>query len=124
MLGYEGSRPLRSAARLVIVSDTHLSAAGPPLAAAHWDAVVDHLAADPPDLVVHAGDVTADGCERIGDLAYAYRRVMRLGYVPVPLAVVPGNHDVGDPPGLGAHRTLVDAARLARFRDLFGADRF
>jgi predicted phosphodiesterase len=43
------------AIRVTVVSDSHLSARNPD-ASRHWDSVVEHLAADPPDLVVHAGD--------------------------------------------------------------------
>lgn len=106
-------------ARVVVVSDSHLSDYTPE-AAANWDAVVDHVAAVAPDLVVHAGDITADGRLHPDQLARAHARLARLD---VPWVVVPGNHDVGDPdPATG--EPPVDGPRLARFREVFGADRF
>jgi alkaline phosphatase D len=45
--------------------------------------------------------------------------------VAAPLAVVPGNHDVGDNPGLyGPQRPAVDAGRLGAYRSLYGSGRF
>jgi 3',5'-cyclic AMP phosphodiesterase CpdA len=110
-----------ASARVIVVSDSHLSERTPE-ASAHWDAVVQHLAAAEPDLVVHAGDISADGADRAADLAFARRR---LDQVTAPLALVPGNHDIGDTPVAAAgHGPSVDAERLARFRDEVGADRF
>ena len=110
-----------SATRLVVVSDSHLSERTPE-AASNWRAILDHVAATAPDLVVHAGDVTADGAVHPADLPYAGRELARLA---VPCAVVPGNHDVGDIPGTGEILgPPVGADSIARFRDTFGADRF
>ena len=81
-----------SAARVVVVSDSHLSARTPE-ATAHWDALVDHVAAAAPDLVVHAGDISTDGELAPDDLAYARAQLDRLARRS---AVLPGNHDVGD----------------------------
>ncbi|HEX6420490.1 MAG TPA: metallophosphoesterase, partial [Acidimicrobiales bacterium] len=75
--------------RLLVVSDTHLSPRTPE-ADTNWDAVVRHVAATRPDLVVHAGDVSLDGALAPGDLDHARRRLDRL---PVPWRAVPGNHD-------------------------------
>jgi 3',5'-cyclic AMP phosphodiesterase CpdA len=109
-----------SRVRVTVVSDSHLSGRTPE-AAANWEAVVDHVAATRPDLVVHAGDVTADGADRPADLAFARERLDRLS---VPWAVVPGNHDVGDTPATPGDGPFVDAARVARFAATFGSDRF
>lgn len=111
-----------AAARVLVVSDSHLSARTPD-AHRHWGALVDLVAADPPDLVVHAGDITTDGALRPDDLADARAAVDRL---PAPLAAVPGNHDVGDGAGWsqGPGEAVVDAGTLARYRRVFGADRF
>ncbi|MBN2623459.1 MAG: metallophosphoesterase [Acidimicrobiales bacterium] len=108
-------------ARVIVVSDSHLSDRTPE-ATANWSAVVDDVAAARPSLVVHAGDVTADGAEHPADLLFARAQLDRI---PVPLAIVPGNHDVGDVPAPGsAAGPWVDATRLERFRSAFGADRF
>jgi 3',5'-cyclic AMP phosphodiesterase CpdA len=108
------------AVRVTVVSDSHLSERTPE-AASNWDAVVDHVAATTPDLVVHAGDISADGASRPADLEVAAADVDRL---PAPTVVVPGNHDVGVAPALSGSEPPLDDARLDRFRDVFGADRF
>jgi 3',5'-cyclic AMP phosphodiesterase CpdA len=79
--------------RVAVVSDTHLSPTSPG-ADRNWEAVVAHLAASPPDLVVHGGDLAAAGDTRPADLVHARRR---LDLLPAPWRVVPGNHDVGNP---------------------------
>lgn len=108
-------------ARVTVVSDSHISDRTPE-ASANWDAVVDHVAATGPDLVVHAGDVSADGSRRPEDLALASAHLDRLA---APAVVVPGNHDVGDTPSLGPGlEGPLDGDRLDRFRGAFGADRF
>jgi 3',5'-cyclic AMP phosphodiesterase CpdA len=109
-------------ARVLAVSDSHLSTRTPD-AHRHWGAVLELVAADPPDLVVHAGDLSTDGALRPEDLADARAAIDR---VPVPVASVPGNHDVGDgaawsqAPG----EAVVGPGTLARFGEVFGADRF
>jgi 3',5'-cyclic AMP phosphodiesterase CpdA len=110
-----------SAARVVVVSDSHLSARTPE-ATDHWGALVDHVTATVPDLVVHAGDISTDGEVLPDDLAFARAQLNR---VPVPLAVLPGNHDIGD----GAAWTYdgaaaVGAETLGRYSRAFGPDRF
>lgn len=100
--------------RVTVVSDSHLSDRNP-AASRHWDAVVQHLAADPPDLVVHAGDAALDGGSDPAELRVVRQAMHR---VPVPWTIVPGNHDLdGDAEG-------DDAASLARFRAEVGPDRF
>jgi 3',5'-cyclic-AMP phosphodiesterase len=108
-----------AAARVVLVSDTHLSPdAG--YAQANWDAVVSYVAAAVPDLVIHLGDLSLDGAHDGGDLNYGRRQLDRL---PVPWRAVPGNHDIGDNPWPGSPAGItVDAGRQQRWLDLVGAD--
>ena len=47
-----------AAARVILVSDSHLSASAPQ-AQANWDAVVSYVGASAPDLVIHLGDLAA-----------------------------------------------------------------
>jgi 3',5'-cyclic AMP phosphodiesterase CpdA len=99
--------------RVVQLSDSHLAAAtGLPEPV---DALLTRIGADPPDLVVHTGDIVWEDPDDSRDRAYA-REV--LSRIPCRLVVVPGNHDVG----------FFDAERLpqrlATFRSTWGADRF
>lgn len=115
----------------MVVSDTHLSPRTPE-ADANWDAVVAQVVADPPAVVVHAGDISTDGADRSEDLDHARAQLDRLR-VTVPLHAIPGNHDVGDNPHDGyptldgqgtVAPALVDPWRLSRFRDRIGPDRW
>lgn len=79
--------------RLAVVSDSHLS---PELPAAdrNWEVALDHVDRLRPALVVHGGDVSANGSVDRTDLEHAHRLTARLS---VPWRVVPGNHDLGNP---------------------------
>lgn len=102
-------------ARVVQLSDTHLSAAeGVP---ASWTSTLEWLRADPPDLVVHSGDIVLDDPDDDADRAFARRL---LAEIPGDVVVIPGNHDVGsyDEP------VAVLERRVATFRDAWGHDRF
>ena len=99
--------------RIVQLSDTHLSQNAPE-ARANWDAIVEHLAADPPDLVINTGDISLNGAHHLADLEYAFRAHQAL---PAPWRVIPGNHDVGD---IGEITEPAGAGLRARFVALFG----
>lgn len=101
------------AVRIVQVSDTHLSLRAPE-ARANWDAIVEHLAADPPDLVINTGDVSLDGAHDLEDLDYAVRAHQAL---PAPWRVIPGNHDVGD---IGEITEPAGVILRSRFVEMFG----
>jgi alkaline phosphatase D len=101
-------------ARIVQLSDTHFSAAaGVP---AVWPEVVDWLRRDPPDLVVHSGDIALEDPDDAADREFARRL---LADVPAPLVVIPGNHDIGF---YGEEDRLP--ARVKAFEATWGADRF
>ncbi|RKK02166.1 metallophosphoesterase [Pseudoroseomonas wenyumeiae] len=104
--------------RIAQISDTHLSEKHPGFTA-NFDALAAHLRAAAPDLVVHTGDVSAHGELAGDDLRFARRKLDAMG---LPWLAIPGNHDVGNDPGLGD--TPADAERLARWEDAMGADRF
>jgi 3',5'-cyclic-AMP phosphodiesterase len=89
-----------AAARVILVSDTHLSASAPQ-AQANWDAVVRYVGACAPDLVVHLGDLSLDGARDAADLRHGRTQLDRL---PAAWRAVPGNHDIGDNPWPGAPR--------------------
>jgi 3',5'-cyclic AMP phosphodiesterase CpdA len=107
--------------KLVLVSDTHLT----PRTAAftdNWLAAQIWIEAAAPSLVVHLGDITADGAHDPGELAAA--RSVFAGLAQ-EMRFVPGNHDIGDnpvEPG-AANVHPLDPARLADYRRLFGPDR-
>lgn len=123
--------------RVAHVSDTHLAAANgraPTTVYARrrerarcgWEWFVEQVRRDPPDLVVHTGDVILDEPDDVADHEHARSLLNQL---PVPVLAVPGNHDVGDrthrsglpPKWLG---TPISAARCARWRFWWGADRW
>ena len=95
------------------MSDSHL-APGVPSADDNWSVVVEHLAVDPPDLVVHTGDVTVDG---FADDAHLDHARDRLNELPCPWRAIPGNHDVGD---IAPTSTPVSAERVDAFEERFG----
>lgn len=96
------------------LTDTHLSAvAGPP---AQWPATVAWLRADPPDLIVHSGDIVLEDPDDDADRAFAGRLLADL---PALLLCIPGNHDIG---AYGDDERRP--ARLAAFREQWGDDRF
>lgn len=103
--------------RVVQISDTHFAAAtgAPP----SWTAFVAWLRADPPDLVVHTGDVVLADPDDDADRAAARQLLDEVEEVPVPVVLIPGNHDVGfydEPDQL--------PRRLDAFRASWGSDRF
>lgn len=78
--------------RIVQVSDTHVSAKRSYFLD-NWDLFVAEMRADPPDLIVHSGDLSFDGAGDADDLAFAAREKARL---PQPWISIPGNHDIGE----------------------------
>jgi 3',5'-cyclic AMP phosphodiesterase CpdA len=107
--------------RIVVASDTHLSARIP--ATEHnWSAVIEHIDAAQPDLMLHLGDVSMDGTHDDDDLSFARRQMDR---VPVRWWAVPGNHDLGDTPSAAIEPDeVVTADRVQRWVDRFGPDRW
>ena len=99
--------------RLLVVSDSHLSARTPE-ADANWAAVVAHAGQAEVDLVVHAGDISLDGARDQADLDHAKARLDELS---VPWMAVPGNHDLGDIDG--SHGVIDDETRR-RYEATFG----
>jgi len=101
-------------ARVVQVSDTHLSSTGG--VPATLRALLDWIEAEPPDLLVHTGDIVLEDPDDDDDRAFA--RSVFSG-LPCALVAIPGNHDVGF---YGDEDRR--AARIAAFESTWGADRF
>lgn len=76
-----------AAARVILVSDSHVSADAPQ-ARANWDAVVSYVTAAAPDLVIHLGDLSLNRTNDAADLHYGRQQLDRL---PVPWRAVPGS---------------------------------
>jgi alkaline phosphatase D len=104
-----------AALRVVQISDTHLShrrayGIDNVLATVGW------IQSDPPDLVVHTGDVVADDPDDGEERAFAQGV---LATIPPPLHALPGNHDAG-----GFTGDEPTPERLAAWRAAWGRDTF
>lgn len=104
--------------RIVQVSDTHLSR-NRAYFHDNWQVFVDAMIADPPDLIVHTGDVSLNGMEVPDDLLFARSELARL---PGRVIVIPGNHDIGENPPDRGPGHAVDDTRRQRWLDSFGPD--
>lgn len=102
------------AVRVVQVSDSHLSAAAP--IPAGWDGLRGWFEAQPPDLVVHSGDIVRVDPDDERDRQFAHRLISALA---PDVVVIPGNHDVG----FFDERTHLPR-RLDAFRTTWGDDTF
>jgi 3',5'-cyclic AMP phosphodiesterase CpdA len=106
--------------KIAFLSDLHLSHTH----GFFWDnfrRARDAANASEADAVIVAGDLCINGPDSDDEMQFAAQALEGLdGQV----FAIPGNHDVGDePPGQDAAQ-IVDAARLARWKAAFGADRF
>jgi 3',5'-cyclic AMP phosphodiesterase CpdA len=107
-------------ARVVFLSDLHLS----PTHGFFWENF--RLARDEADAagaaaVVVNGDLCINGPDSDAEMDFAAHA---LAAFRTPVLALPGNHDVGDePPGQDPNQ-IIDAARLARWNQRFGADHF
>ena len=106
--------------RIVQVSDTHVSRKRPYFVD-NWDVFVEEMRRQPPDFIVHAGDVSFDGADDEDDIAFARREKDRLR---APWIAIPGNHDVGESPLAVRLGQPVNAERMARWRRHYGDSRW
>jgi 3',5'-cyclic AMP phosphodiesterase CpdA len=114
--GNAGSAPIR----VVQVSDTHVSRKRAYFVD-NWHVFVDEMSRQPPDLIVHSGDVSFDGAGDEDDIAFARREKDRLR---APWIAIPGNHDIGESPLAIRLQQPVNAERMARWRRHYGAGRW
>jgi 3',5'-cyclic AMP phosphodiesterase CpdA len=93
---------------VVQVTDTHLSR-NRGYFYDNWRVFLADMRANPPDLIVHSGDLSLRGTDDSDDLAFARAELDKL---PCPVLVMPGNHDIGDtPPDSRLQRPLSDERR-------------
>jgi 3',5'-cyclic AMP phosphodiesterase CpdA len=102
-------------ARVLQISDTHLSRTKPHFAA-NWAPLRDWVLRQNADLIVHTGDLTVDGADHEEDMREGAELMRSL---QATFLAVPGNHDVGE---AGNPHQPVNAERLDRWRRHFGAD--
>jgi len=105
--------------KIIQISDTHISHLGGSTAD-NARMVVDFVNALEPDFVVHTGDVTILDPDEDRDRAAAKEI---LAGIEAPSAVLPGNHDVGEPGDEPFGDRPVTSARVAAYRAHFGDDR-
>jgi 3',5'-cyclic AMP phosphodiesterase CpdA len=103
--------------RIVQVSDTHVSRKRAYFVD-NWDLFVEEMRLQPPELIVHSGDVSFDGAGDEDDIAFARQEKGRLS---VPWLAIPGNHDVGESPLAVRLGQPIDDERIERWRRHFGA---
>lgn len=104
--------------KIALISDTHYEAGAEDFRSNLGEAV-RWIQATAVDLIIHLGDVTANGVVAPGQFAAA---AGAMGHVGLPLLAVPGNHDVGDP--VSSHEPPLSDERLDAFRKAFGADQW
>lgn len=101
--------------RIIQITDTHLSPTKSHFNS-NWSPLVDWIADQKPDLIIHTGDFTIDGADGEDDLIFCHELLADL---PAPTLCLPGNHDIGHLP---ASRQPVDDKRLQRWRTHFGPE--
>ena len=106
--------------KLIQVSDTHLSRERP-FFVPNWDAVVAHVNAARPDMLLNSGDIALNGENVPDDLAFAAEQHARLS---VPVRAIPGNHDIGDNPSPGSHGAGISDQRRQIYQGHFGAEQW
>jgi predicted phosphodiesterase len=106
--------------KIALISDTHLAAAARDFVA-NCEAALTWIDENGIELVIHLGDITADGIN--GSEQFAFARNV-LGRLRTPLRLVPGNHDVGDNPlpGIEPKEALLQPPFLDLYRRTFGPD--
>ena len=106
--------------RIVQVSDTHVSRRRAYFVD-NWEIFVDEMRRQPPDLIVHSGDVSFDGAGDEDDIAFARIEKDRL---TAPWIAIPGNHDIGESAAAVRLGQPINAERMARWRRHYGTSRW
>ncbi|MEO1494937.1 MAG: metallophosphoesterase [Pseudomonadota bacterium] len=103
---------------MAVLSDTHLSRTHP-FFFHNWSVARDAANELHPDVVVVIGDLSFNGPVVPDDLDVAAAEMERLS--AAHRLVLPGNHDVGYGPGVGAEQVITEDIRTA-YRARFGYD--
>lgn len=103
--------------KVLQISDTHLSASHGYFWE-NWLVLLDAIAKEQPDLVVHSGDVSFNGPKVAEDIAFARSQLDRIG---APWRAIAGNHDIGEAPSFSRLDQPINDARIAAWRASFGA---
>lgn len=101
--------------RVLQISDTHLRS-GDAASLACWRELEALVRADPPELIIHTGDLIRDEPDNESDRRFAAECLRALA---TEVVCIPGNHDIGDGPPAG---TGPDPVLLERFGQLHGAE--
>jgi 3',5'-cyclic AMP phosphodiesterase CpdA len=102
--------------RIVQISDSHLSRTHAYFFE-NWCALLDELRRDPPDMVVHTGDLSFNGADHEDDIVFGRAELEK---VPCRWRAIAGNHDVGEAPGFARLGQPVSPDRIARWRRHMG----
>ncbi|MEL6235714.1 MAG: metallophosphoesterase [Pseudomonadota bacterium] len=105
--------------RMVMLSDTHVSATHP-FFFHNFDVALEAANALAPDVAIVTGDLSLNGPHAPEDLDFAAAQMARLN-APVR-QVVPGNHDVGYSPAAADAEQVMTQSRRAAYLDRVGAD--
>ena len=105
--------------RLVILSDTHVSATHP-FFFHNFEVALEAANALQPDLAIVTGDLSLNGPDVVEDLDFAATQMKRLA-APIP-RVVPGNHDVGYSPAAVKAEQKMTPARRQEYLNRIGED--
>lgn len=105
--------------RLILFSDTHVSATHP-LFFHNFDVALEAANALAPDVAVVTGDLSLNGPDAPADLDFAAAQMKRFA-APV-IHVTPGNHDVGYSPAAIAAEQKMTPDRRQQYLDRVGAD--
>jgi alkaline phosphatase D len=103
--------------KIIQITDTHFSPEKRHFNG-NWAPLLGWIEDQKADLIVHTGDLTVDGADKEADISFSMELMRQL---PVPMLIVPGNHDVGHYPDM--HQP-ANAERLQRWRGIVGDDRF
>ncbi len=107
-------------ARIIVLADIHLS----PTHGFFWEnwcVARDFANMFSAQAVIINGDLCIDGPDSDAEMAFAASALKGLNDFALAL---PGNHDVGDEPPGQDKKQIINAARLARWKSAFGADRW